>query len=208
VEVIVSTAPTLSSPHGDQLYDHFRQPFRPARLLSAAVALAAATTIPACGSTSPTASSSAAGASPPTRSSSSTGSGSNSTSSTLAFSNCMRANGVPNFPDLGTNGMRIQGNGQAISVNGVSLNAPAYQTARAKCQRYLPTQAAASPSQQAQQRARGLKFASCMRSHGVPNFPDPKSYNGSQQVYLPGINPSAPAFQTAAKACGGGPKGP
>jgi hypothetical protein len=49
-----------------------------------------------------------------------------------------------------------------------------------------------------------------MRSHGVPNFPDPKvvgSHADNQQVYLPGINPQAPAFQTAAKACGGGPKG-
>ena len=47
-----------------------------------------------------------------------------------------------------------------------------------------------------------------MRSHGVPDYPDPKYYNGGQQVYLPGINPYAPAFQTAAKACGGfDPKG-
>lgn len=49
-----------------------------------------------------------------------------------------------------------------------------------------------------------------MRSHGVPDFPDPKvisSHDGNQLVYLPGINPNAPAFQTAANVCGGGPKG-
>ena len=57
----------------------------------------------------------------------------------------------------------------------------------------------------------------CMRSHGVPNFPDPtfqsgpgggvgvgiKIGNGS------GIDPSSPAFQAAQKECGsifGGPK--
>ncbi|HTX32318.1 MAG TPA: hypothetical protein VMD09_13130 [Solirubrobacteraceae bacterium] len=132
------------------------------------------------------------------------------TQSGLAFSNCMRANGVPNFPDLGSTGIQIAGSGQTISVNGVSLNGPAYEDARAKCQKYLPTHKTASPSQQeqAQQRARGLKFANCMRSHGVPNYPDPRYYNGGQQVYLPGINPYAPAFQTAAKACGGfNPKG-
>lgn len=180
--------------------DRLRQPPRRARLLTAAAALAAATTIAACGSTS----------SPPASGSS----GSTSTASqALAFSKCMRADGVPNFPDLSSNGMRITGSEGTISVNGVSLNGPAYRAARAKCQKYMPTQTAASPSQQeqAQQRARELRFARCMRSHGVPNFPDPKvvsSHDGNQQVYLPGVNPYAPAFQTAAKACGGGPKGP
>ena len=140
----------------------------------------------------------------------STGSGVNSSSSTLAFSNCMRANGVPNFPDLSTKGMLIQGNGHAISVNGVSVNAPAFLAARTHCQRYLP-HSQASQVQAAQARRRGLSFARCMRSHGVPSFPDPKvisSSGGNQQIYLPGINPQAPAFQAAAKSCGGGPKGP
>jgi hypothetical protein len=125
--------------------------------------------------------------------------------SDLAFSTCMRADGVPNFPDLGGTGMQIAGGGQTITINGVSLNAPAYQTARAKCQKYLPGKKTASLSlqAQAQQRAKGLKFANCMRNHRVPNFPDPKYYNGGQQVYFPGVDPSTPAFQTAAKACGG-----
>jgi hypothetical protein len=122
----------------------------------------------------------------------------------------MRANGEPNFPDLTGKGMLIQGNAHTISVNGVSLDAPAFLGARAKCQKYLPS-AYASPTQTAQQRQRGLNFAKCMRSHSVPNFPDPKvvsSSGGNQQVYLPGINLQSPAFQAAAKACGGGPKGP
>jgi hypothetical protein len=122
----------------------------------------------------------------------------------------MRANGVPNFPDLSNNGMRIEANGQTLSVNGVSVNAPAFQAARQECQKYLPHQQA-TPTQAAQQRQRGLNFAKCMRSHGVPNFPDPKiisSSGGNHVAYLPGINLQAPAFQAAAKACGGGPKGP
>jgi hypothetical protein len=122
----------------------------------------------------------------------------------------MRANGVPNFPDLSSNGMLIQGSAHAISVNGVSLNAPAFLAARAKCQKYLPS-AYASAAATAQQRQRGLNFAKCMRSHNVPNFPDPKvisSSGGNQLVYLAGINLQSPAFQAAAEACGGGPKGP
>jgi hypothetical protein len=122
----------------------------------------------------------------------------------------MRADGVPNFPDLSSNRMLIQGNAHSISVNGVSLNAPAFLAARAKCQKYLPS-APANAAQTAQQQQRGLNFAKCMRSHKVPNFPDPKvisSSGGNQQVYLPGITLQSPAFQAAAKACGGGPKGP
>jgi hypothetical protein len=47
-----------------------------------------------------------------------------------------------------------------------------------------------------------LKFADCMRSHGVPNFPDP-SPNGPTRIGPnSGINPQAPAFQSAQKACG------
>ena len=60
--------------------------------------------------------------------------------------------------------------------------------------------------------AAGIKLADCMRSHGVPNFPDPGSGGGIQ---IPsGINPQSPAFQAAQKSCfgllpGGGPgRGP
>ena len=128
----------------------------------------------------------------------------------LAFSKCMRANGVPNFPDLTGHGLRIVGNGQTLSVNGVSVNAPAFRAAHQTCEKYMP-HTEATPEQSAQQRHRGLQFARCMRSHGVPNFPDPRvisSSGGNQEVYLPGVNPQSPAFVAGAKACGGGPKGP
>ena len=49
-----------------------------------------------------------------------------------------------------------------------------------------------------------------MRSHGVPNFPDPSP--GGPSVVPNGINPQAPAFRSAQKACakfltGGGSRG-
>jgi hypothetical protein len=192
------------------MHEHLRQRFRPARLLTAATALAAAAAIAACGSSAPTGSTRPTRTSSPTGSSASTGSGSNPTSSTLAFSKCMRANGVPNFPDLSNKGMKIEANGQSVSVQGISVSAPAFAAARQTCQRYLPPQQA-TPAQAAQQRRGGLQFAKCMREHGVPNFPDPKvvsSQGGNQEVYLPGINLQAPAVQAGAKACGFGPKGP
>jgi hypothetical protein len=50
----------------------------------------------------------------------------------------------------------------------------------------------------------GLAYAACMRSHGVPNFPDPSpGSSGAFQFQLggSGIDPSSPAFQTAQRSC-------
>ncbi len=46
----------------------------------------------------------------------------------------------------------------------------------------------------------GLRFAECMRSHGVPNFPDQGASGGGFQRKA-GTNPRSPAFQGAQKAC-------
>ncbi len=46
--------------------------------------------------------------------------------------------------------------------------------------------------------APALKFAECMRSHGVPNFPDPGKPVGSPGS---GINETAPAFHSAGRRC-------
>jgi hypothetical protein len=128
----------------------------------------------------------------------------------------MRANGVPNFPDINAGGMRFQStqgpNGQTMSVNGVSVNAPAFLAARRQCQKYMPHQVL-SQSQTAQALKRTLEFARCMRSHGVPNFPDPKISTGpgggpGVDLRGAGLNFQSPALQAAANACGGGPKGP
>jgi hypothetical protein len=57
----------------------------------------------------------------------------------------------------------------------------------------------------------GLRFSECMRSHGVPNFPDPSGGGGGIQIQAgSGVNPQSPAFQAAQRTCfkflpGGGP---
>lgn len=65
----------------------------------------------------------------------------------------------------------------------------------------------------ATKRNAGIKFAQCMRSHGVPNFPDPGGSGRGIHINISpgsGVNPQAPAFQAAQKSCqkllpGGGP---
>ena len=46
----------------------------------------------------------------------------------------------------------------------------------------------------------GLKFAACMRSHGVPNFPDPTPGGGGIKIPS-GVDPASPSFQSAQRAC-------
>jgi hypothetical protein len=71
--------------------------------------------------------------------------------------------------------------------------------------------ASAANSQNLQ--ANALKFARCMRSHGVSNFPDPAS-DGQLTIKGTGINIHSPAFEGASTACqslmpggGGSPSG-
>lgn len=97
----------------------------------------------------------------------------------LAYSRCMRANGVPNYPDPSSTGNLPKGNAQAFKVG-----AGQYQAAEQACGHLLPSGGSASLTQclmtgdcprSVVQPAleEGRKFAVCMRSHGVTNWPDP-----------------------------------
>jgi hypothetical protein len=49
--------------------------------------------------------------------------------------------------------------------------------------------------------ALGAKFSSCMRKHGVTNFPDPNSQGVIQFGSGTGIDPQSPTFQSARSTC-------
>lgn len=125
------------------------------------------------------------------------------------FSQCMRDHGV-NVPDPQT----VNGGGVAVKVtpgpNDAAINPDSQQfkDAQNACKQYLPNGGNLSPEQQAQQQQNALKFAQCMRAHGV-DIPDPKpgtggvviQGNGSDNGGGPVINPDDPKFQAAQKAC-------
>jgi hypothetical protein len=124
----------------------------------------------------------------------------------LEFAQCMRSNGVPNFPDPGQHGI--------ISVPIGAAQSPAFQSAQKACAKYSPKQGAPLHMTASQQRA-ALRFAQCMRRNGLPGFPDPESGSGSPGsgpvLVLRGllfsmagsdINPRSPAFMHTAQACG------
>jgi len=70
-----------------------------------------------------------------------------------------------------------------------------------------------APSSQPQLQQDALKYAQCMRSSGVPNFPDPNAGGGFLFQAGAGIDPSSRVFKAAQLKCrklmpGGGPPGP
>jgi hypothetical protein len=85
----------------------------------------------------------------------------------------MRANGVPTFPDPSAGG------GFAFQPGaGVDPSSPAFKAARAKCQKLMPGGGPAPGSTThptAQWLAHMVKGAQCMRRHGIPDFPDPRT---------------------------------
>jgi hypothetical protein len=61
-----------------------------------------------------------------------------------------------------------------------------------------------TPAQSAAENTKGLEFSQCMRSHGVPNFPDPiTGPTGGQAINLTGlgIDQNSPTYQAANQAC-------
>ncbi|MDX6473556.1 MAG: hypothetical protein QOK22_2372 [Gaiellaceae bacterium] len=128
----------------------------------------------------------------------SSGSGSGKPDNGRAFSACMRRNGVPSFPDPSKDG--------GITINGdrgVNPDSSQFKAAQTKCQKLLPNGGQGSPAEQAKMQDEALKYSACMRSHGVPKFPDPQFSAGSTRIKIGGngVDPRSPAFQAAQKAC-------
>ncbi len=123
----------------------------------------------------------------------------------LKLSECMRAHGVPNFPDPNGQGV-IQG-------SGIDPNSAGFQKAQQTCAKDLGFGAGTrSPAQIAQAEAAALAFSKCMRSHGVPDFPDPQfGPGGGITIRIGahpgaggnnGLDPNSPIFQKAQRSCG------
>lgn len=127
----------------------------------------------------------------------------------VAFAECMRAHGLPNFPDPVITPHSVQ---QKMPY---SPSSPSFKRAASACKRFQPNGGSPpSAAQLAALTAKLLKFARCMRSHGVPAFPDPSvsTAGGGLQIRIggPGLDQSSPLFRHAMQACrsllpGGGP---
>ena len=135
----------------------------------------------------------------------------------LAFANCMRSHGVPNFPDPNASGPNVQLLGSSSEIN-----SPAFQSAQTSCTHLLPGGGPSSGPPSAQAHAQLLQISKCMRRHGISSFPDPRpgsppsnlgGYSaiighGGYLLAIPSsIDMSSPAFKRSATACNFGPRG-
>jgi len=117
----------------------------------------------------------------------------------LAYAKCMRDNGV-DFPDP----QPISGSGGSPQLVPIDIGSPVFEKAEKACASKLPAFGQSDPAANQQFQDQMLAYAKCMRDHGI-DFPDPKfdSSGGGSAVQIGGnVDPNAPAFQEAQKACG------
>ena len=127
----------------------------------------------------------------------------------VKFARCLREHGINASTPSGSPG-------GLIKVTGAG-GRKSFEAAQNACKRYRPAPPNLSPAEQIAHLDAALKFARCVRSHGV-DVPDPKAGGGGIQIKLRGgpggpggPNPSSATFQAAQSACqsdlpGGGPK--
>jgi len=137
-------------------------------------------------------------------------------SGALAFAECMRSSGVPNFPDPNPRG------GFDLGA-GIDPMSPAFKAAQTICRKLLPGGGllrSGAPAS-AQTMAKLLRIAVCMRQHGVQQFPDPTpsmpsnpagyqvitDFDGAFLLFPTTIDLQAPAYRQALTACGAPPLG-
>jgi hypothetical protein len=130
---------------------------RKRRLLTALALVVMLALISGCGSSAPAA----------------TGSGGDTLANAqkgVKFAECMRRNGISQFPDPGASGKLTI---DAVA-NGSSLDTstPAFTQAISACKELEPAGFMGSKRSSQQQQA-ALRFAQCIRANGVNDFPDP-----------------------------------
>jgi hypothetical protein len=109
----------------------------------------------------------------------------------------MRSNGVANYPDPNNSGVTPKESSQQLGVTTAK-----FQSAENACQHLLPNGGNGPNQAQIQEvRAQGLRFAQCMRNHGVA-LPDPASDGRIPDPATVGINQGSPRFEAANEACG------
>jgi hypothetical protein len=115
----------------------------------------------------------------------------------VAFSRCMRSSGVVNYPDPDSSGVIPKESSQQLGVTTAK-----FQSAQSSCQHLLPNGGNGPDQAEVQQvAAQGLRFAQCMRTHGVA-LPDPDSSGRIPDPASVGINQGSPQFEAANQACG------
>jgi hypothetical protein len=126
------------------------------------------------------------------------------TAAASRYSSCMRDHGLSSFPDPSM----TDHDGQPVAFLDTSnslMASPAFKIANKACQRILLPDLTTPQNVegQAMRERHMLAFASCMRRHGVPGFPDPTNQGRLTQQMLSAarVDLQAPVVLSAAKTC-------
>jgi hypothetical protein len=106
---------------------------------------------------------------------------------------CARANGMPSLPDP-----QISATGKAIFPNGLNVPDRTRRACQAMFNRLVPNSENQAPTQA--QQAALLRFARCMRSRGIADWPDPRP-DGSFHPDARISNSLKSAFRSQLLAC-------
>lgn len=116
----------------------------------------------------------------------------------VAYAQCMREHGVPNFPDPLPKGGFLLSPSITGGIGGQV--SPQYQAAENSCASLSPV-GVLSPQQQQHMLSQLLKVTACMRSHGYKNFPDPTFSSQGITLHIVGFDRGSPQFQNAMNTC-------
>jgi hypothetical protein len=115
----------------------------------------------------------------------------------LKFAQCMRDNGVPDFPDPQVD---ADGNMRFQVHQGADIDPEAARKARDACQKYAPAlRGGFSEEDRTRIQDSLLAYAKCMRENGY-DMPDP-DFSGGDKPFAIDIDRDDPAFQKAHAAC-------
>jgi hypothetical protein len=113
----------------------------------------------------------------------------------LDFSQCMRENGVPDFPDPEIEDGRIQ-----MRIEGGEIDQDAMEKAQQECEDLAPRGGGTFSEEERQEMQDAfLAYAQCMRDNGY-DMPDP-DFSGEGGMFRMEGEPDDPAFQQAQEAC-------
>lgn len=134
---------------------------------------------------------------------SSTGSGSAASQVGINYADCMRSHGVPKYPDpSGTNELA---NGlPKVSLQQLGVSGAQYQAAQSACAHLLPNGGQLTQSQSQRDLNAMRRFARCMRSQGVPTWPDPTNGPagwGFDLVHSRGFDPNSQQIENKMDVC-------
>jgi hypothetical protein len=137
-----------------------------------------------------------------TATSGSSGKGGSTKPNAVAYAACIRSHGVPDFPDpQGENAAGSSSGSANNSPSGFDPGSPQFHSAQQACKKLAPNGGVSTGSRGAlssEDQAKLLRFARCMRSHGIMNFPDPTSMGLTPPD---GIDRQSSQFQSAQQAC-------